>query len=91
MWEKLGYPPPVALFGWRKADPTLLVQTAVTAVVQIDGKVRDRLEVAPTIDPAELESRARELPSVVRALGDRAIASVVVRAPRLVNIVTVRE
>ncbi|MCU1403468.1 MAG: leucine--tRNA ligase [Microbacteriaceae bacterium] len=91
MWEKLGYPPPVALFGWRKADPTLLVQTAVTAVVQIDGKVRDRLEVAPTIDPSDLESRARELPSVVRALGERKIGSVIVRAPRLVNIVTVRE
>ena len=88
MWEKLGYPPSVALYGWRKPDPTLLVQSSVTAVVQVDGKVRDRLEVSPTIDPAELERLARELPAIVRSLGEREVASVVVRAPRLVNIVT---
>jgi leucyl-tRNA synthetase len=88
MWEKLGYPPSVALYGWRKPDPALLVQSSVTAVVQVDGKVRDRLEVSPTIEPAELERLARELPAVVRSLGDREVASVVVRAPRLVNIVT---
>jgi leucyl-tRNA synthetase len=90
MWEKLGYPPSVALYGWRKADPTLLVETSVTAVVQIDGKVRDRLEVSPKIDPAELERLAGELPSVVKALGDREVATVIVRAPRLVNFVTRR-
>jgi leucyl-tRNA synthetase len=56
--------------------------------VQVDGKVRDRLEVSPTIDPAELERLALELPAIMRSLGDREIASVVVRAPRLVNIVT---
>jgi len=88
MWEKLGYPPSVALYGWRKADPTLLVQSSVTAVVQVDGKVRDRLEVSPTIDPAELERVARALPTVGRSVGEREIVSVVVRAPRLVNIVT---
>ncbi|MEO6943256.1 MAG: leucine--tRNA ligase [Lacisediminihabitans sp.] len=88
MWEKLGYPPSVALFGWRKPDPALLVQSSVTAVVQVDGKVRDRLEVSPTVDPVELERMARELPAIVRSLGDREVASVVVRAPRLVNIVT---
>ena len=88
MWEKLGYPPSVALYGWRKADPTLLVQSSVTAVVQVDGKVRDRLEVSPTVDPAELERVARGLPAVARSVGEREIVSVVVRAPRLVNIVT---
>jgi leucyl-tRNA synthetase len=88
MWEKLGYPPSVALYGWRKPDPALLVQSSVTAVVQVDGKVRERLEVSPAIDPAELERLALELPAIMRSLGDREIASVVVRAPRLVNIVT---
>jgi len=54
----------------------------------VDGKVRDRLEVSPTIDPAELERVARALPTVGRSVGEREIVSVVVRAPRLVNIVT---
>ncbi|GAA3742345.1 leucine--tRNA ligase [Leifsonia bigeumensis] len=88
MWEALGYPPPIALYGWRKADPTLLVAESVTCVVQVDGKLRDRIEVSPRATPAELEAQARALPAIVRTVGDREIAKVIVRAPRLVNIVT---
>ncbi|CAN5218655.1 leucine--tRNA ligase [soil metagenome] len=88
MWETLGYPPTVALYGWRKADPTLLVESAVTAVFQVDGKVRDKFEVSPKIDPAELEKLARASAGVVRAIGDRTVVNVIVRAPRLVNIAT---
>jgi leucyl-tRNA synthetase len=88
MWEKLGYEPTVALAGWRKADPTLLVEDTVTAVVQVDGKVRDRLEVSAKISGEELEALARSSVAVVRAVGEREIANVIVRAPRLVNIAT---
>jgi leucyl-tRNA synthetase len=88
MWEILGYPPTVALAGWRRADPTLLIEESVTAVVQVDGKVRDRLEVGPKIGGDELESLARSSAAVVRAIGDRRVVNVIVRAPRLVNIAT---
>ena len=88
MWETLGYPPPIAQFGWRKADPTLLVESAVTAVIQVDGKVRDRIEVNPKIDPAELEKLAMASAAVTKAVGDRTIVNVIVRAPRIVNIAT---
>jgi leucyl-tRNA synthetase len=88
MWARLGYEPSVANYGWRKADPSLLTEDAVTAVVQVDGKVRDRLEVSPKIDGAALEASARALPSVQRAIGDRTIVTVVARAPRLINFVT---
>ncbi len=88
MWEALGYPPTIALYGWRKADPALLVSESVTCVVQVDGKVRDRLTVDPRIAPDEVERLARDLASVKRTVGDREIATVVVRAPRLVNVVT---
>jgi len=86
MWERLGYDSDVATFGWRKADPTLLVETSVTAVVQVNGKVRDRLEVSPKIASDELEARARASEAVQRAVGDKEIVNVIVRAPRLVNI-----
>jgi len=86
MWETLGYPASVAQYGWRKADKTLLVETSVTAVVQVNGKVRDRFEVSPKIEPAELEKLARQSAAVIRTIGDAAILNVIVRAPRLVNI-----
>ncbi len=88
MWERLGHEPTVALAGWRKADPTLLVEDSVTAVVQVDGKVRDRLEVSPKISGDELEKLARASAVVAKAVGDREIVTVIVRAPRLVNIAT---
>ena len=44
-WEMLGHEPSVARAGWPAADPALLVEDTVTCVVQVDGKVRDRLEV----------------------------------------------
>ena len=59
MWDRLGYEPTVALVPWRKADPALLVEDSVTAIVQVDGKVRDKLDVSPKISVEELESLAR--------------------------------
>jgi leucyl-tRNA synthetase len=88
MWEKLGYEPTVALAGWRKADPTLLVEESVMAIVQVDGKVRDKFEVNPKISAAELEALARASAAIIRTLGDTPITNVIVRAPRLVNIAT---
>ncbi len=88
MWEKLGYQPTVALATWRKPDPALLVEESVTAVIQVDGKVRDRLEVAPKIGTDELEKLARASVNVTRSIGERRIVNVIVRAPRLVNIAT---
>ncbi|MDQ1513233.1 MAG: leucyl-tRNA synthetase [Microbacteriaceae bacterium] len=88
MWERLGYPPPVALYGWRKADPTLLIEDTVTAIVQVDGKVRERLTVSPTITAEDLERLATASDNVRRSVGSRRIARVVVRAPKVVSIAT---
>ena len=88
MWERLGYEPSVALAGWRKADPNLLVEDAVTAIIQVDGKVRDKIEVPPKISGEELEKLAHASAAVIRSVGDREIVNVIVRAPRLVNIAT---
>ena len=88
MWQHLGYQPCVALVQWRKADRTLLVEESVTAVVQVDGKVRDRIDVSPKIAGDDLEHLARTSPEVIRRIGDREIVHVIVRAPKLVSIVT---
>ncbi|GAA4057894.1 leucine--tRNA ligase [Agromyces indicus] len=90
MWQRLGYEPTVANAVWRKADPALLVEESVTAIVQVDGKVRDRIEVSPKIGADELESLARASDAVTRSVAGREIANVIVRAPKLVNIATRR-
>jgi leucyl-tRNA synthetase len=77
----------VARTAWPAADPALLVQETVTCVVQVNGKVRDRLEVSPAIAEDELRDLALAAPGVTRALAGLAVQRTVVRAPKLVNIV----
>jgi leucyl-tRNA synthetase len=87
MWERLGHEPTVALAGWPAVDPALLVEDTVTCVVQVAGKVRDRLEVSPSITEDELRALALAAPGVVASLGGAGIRTVIVRVPKLVNIV----
>lgn len=88
MWEMLGYEPFVGLATWRQADPTLLVEDSVTAVVQIDGKVRGTLTVPARISADDLEALARADEKIVRSLAGREIARAVVRAPKVVSFTT---
>ncbi|MGI8332777.1 leucine--tRNA ligase [Actinomadura scrupuli] len=87
MWEVLGRTAPVAKGGWPAVDPALLVQESVTCVVQVAGKVRDRLEVSPDIAADELERLALGSDKVQAALGGAGVRTVIVRAPKIVNIV----
>jgi leucyl-tRNA synthetase len=87
MWDRLGREPSVAQAPWPTVDPELLIEDAVTAVVQIQGKVRARLEVSPDVSDADLEAAALADADVVRAIDGREVRRVIVRAPKLVNIV----
>ncbi|QRN80335.1 MAG: leucine--tRNA ligase, partial [Nocardiopsis sp. BM-2018] len=86
-WEKLGHTGTVAVGNWPEADPALLVQESVTCVVQVQSKVRDKLSVSPDIDPAELERLALASEKAQGFIGDKTVRKVIVRAPKLVNIV----
>jgi leucyl-tRNA synthetase len=86
-WELLGHQPSVAVAGWPEVDPALLVEDQVTCVIQVAGKVRDRLEVDPAISEADLREQALAAPGVERTLAGRGIKKVIVRPPKLVNIV----
>jgi leucyl-tRNA synthetase len=87
MWERLGHAPSVASASWPTVESSLLVTQSVTCVVQVQGKVRGRLQVPPGISEDELRSRALTEESVVRALAGRDVAKVIIRAPKLVSIV----
>ncbi|WP_026124491.1 leucine--tRNA ligase [Nocardiopsis baichengensis] len=86
-WERLGHKGSVAVGNWRDADPALLVREEVTAVVQVNSKVRDKLQVPPDIDEGELERRALASEKARAFLEGKTVRRVVVRAPKLVNIV----
>ncbi|MEY4425647.1 MAG: hypothetical protein RJB56_1274, partial [Actinomycetota bacterium] len=88
MWELLGHKPGVALAGLPVADDSLLVESSIVAIVQVDGKLRDKFEVSVAITADELREKALSSDAVKRALGDNEIANVIVREPKLVSIAT---
>ena len=88
MWSRLGHQPTVALAGWPSVEEALLVQDSVTAIVQVQGKLRAKLDVSPDIDEKSLEELAMADANVQRALDGKQIRKVIVRAPKLVNVVT---
>ena len=87
MWSLLGHAPSVAIAGWPTIDPALLAEDSVTAILQINGKIKDRIEVSPDISDAELEQLAIANPEIAAALLGSTIVKTIVRAPKLVNIV----
>jgi leucyl-tRNA synthetase len=87
MWARLGHEPSVALAGWPTVDPELVKALAVTCVVQVAGKVKARLEVDPEIGEEDLQALALSDPAIVAALDGATPRRVIVRAPKLVNIV----
>jgi len=86
MWSMLGHTN-VARAGWPAVDDALLVDETVTCIVQVMGKVRDRIEVPPSIGEAELKELALATAGAQRAIGDGTVRTVIVKPPRLVNIV----
>ncbi|MFF7339194.1 leucine--tRNA ligase [Streptomyces sp. NPDC008163] len=87
LWHRLGHTESVVHQDFPVADPAYVVDETVTCVVQVKGKVKARLEISPSITDEELEALALADPAVVAALGGAGIRKVIVRAPKLVNIV----
>ncbi len=87
LWARLGHDHSLTFEPFPVADEALLVDESVTAVVQIMGKVRDRLAVPPTISEDDLRELALASAAVQAALAGQSVRTVVVRAPKLVNIV----
>ena len=91
LWrEVLGNPTSVHLASWPSFDEALARDETVTLVVQVDGKVRDRIEVAADADEETCRELALASQKARHAVDGREIANVVVRPPRLVNLVTLR-
>ena len=87
MWERLGHKPAVALAGWPTIDESLLGADNVTAVLQISGKIKERIEVSPNISQADLEKMALDNAVIKAEIAGARIKKIITVAPKLVNIV----
>ncbi|MBB2954767.1 leucyl-tRNA synthetase [Bifidobacterium commune] len=85
LWSRLGHVDSLAYEPWPIADDRYVGEESVTAVVQIKGKVRAKLEVSPAIDPDKLKDMA--LKAVADRLGGKEPRKVIVKAPKIVSIV----
>ena len=87
LWERLGHAESVAFAPWPGFDPALTAEGTVTMVVQVNGKVRDRIPVPAGIGEDEARARALASEKVAPYLKGGPPVRVVARPPGLVNIV----
>ncbi|MBC7252521.1 MAG: leucine--tRNA ligase [Actinobacteria bacterium] len=88
LWEEVGGEFSVHQQPWPDYDPRLARSERITLVAQVDGKVRDRIEVDADVAEEEMERIALSSPKIRKNLEGREIARVVVVPGKLVNIVT---
>ena len=87
MWECLGHKPAIAKAGWPVVDKSLLGADNVIAILQVNGKIKDRIEVSPNVTKEELEKLAIENPEIKAALTGVTVKKVITVTPKLVNFV----
>ena len=87
MWECLGHKPAIAKAGWPVVDKSLLGADNVIAILQVNGKIKDRIEVSPNVTKEDLEKLAIENPEIKAALAGVTVKKVITVTPKLVNFV----
>ncbi|MCH8478133.1 MAG: class I tRNA ligase family protein, partial [Wenzhouxiangella sp.] len=87
LWQALGQTGSLFEAGWPEVDPSALVRQSVTVVVQVNGKVRGRVELPPGSSREQIEQLALAEDNVQRFVADQTIRRVIVVPDKLVNIV----
>jgi leucyl-tRNA synthetase len=89
-WRRLGHDEPVYTQRWPEFDPVLAAENEVTLVVQVNGKVRDTIEVPAEITEEEMLERALASTNVQAHLGGKEPTKVIARPPKLISLVVPR-
>jgi leucyl-tRNA synthetase len=87
LWHRIGKQESVHLQSWPEWDENAAAEETITLVVQVNGRVRDRIEAPADIGDAEAEKLARQSETVQRHIGEKQVQKVIVVPGRLVNIV----
>jgi leucyl-tRNA synthetase len=86
LWQKLGHDKSLAYEPWPEFDASLLKEDVVTVVIQVNGKVRGKLEVPADIGREELGRLALANKAARDFIGDKTVKKVIIVPGRLVNI-----
>ena len=87
IYSQLGAKKSIHAESWCTYDENLAKTSAITLIVQVNGKLRDKLEVPQGLDNSELEKLALEAPKAKEFIGDKQVVKVIVVPNKLVNIV----
>ncbi len=89
LWISLGNKKSIHVSTWPKYDPAQVIDTEITIIVQVNGKVRGSFVVATDCSNADLELKAKSLPETQKWIEGKKVVKVIVVPKRLVNIVVV--
>jgi len=87
LWARLGHQQSLAWQDFPQVDEAMLVEDLIEVPVQVNGKVRSKIFIAPDADPATLEAAARADEKVLAALQDKPTRRVITVPGRLINFV----
>ena len=87
LWQELGHAESIHKQSWPEVDEAALVQDKVTVILQVNGKLRDRIQVSAGISAAELEKTVLALPKVREWTNGKVIVKVITVPGKLVNVV----
>ena len=87
MWEYLGHTGSLYNVGWPAYDESALVKDSVEIVIQINGKVKEKMNIASGLGRDELQKTVMESEAAVRAVDGRNVVKVIAIPDKLVNIV----
>ena len=87
LWEKLGHKESIFLQSWPQADERYLKEEEIQMVVQINGKLRDKIFVAPDVTEDEAKETALKSGKIIAFIGEKEIKKVIFVPGRLINIV----
>lgn len=87
LWQRLGHRESITYVPWPSYDEALTVDAEVEIVIQVNGKIADRIRIAADADEAAMQEKAMSLPNVQEAIAGKTVRKVIAVKGRLVNIV----
>ncbi len=88
LWSQLGFKESIFTFSWPSWDEKLIKEESITLLIQIDGKLRDKIEVSPDISEDEAKAISQDSEKIKKHLEGKEIKKIIYVKNRLINIVT---